>query len=93
VMNTLIKQHLGRASLRMKQHADKGRSERAFEVGDVFFFEIPTIYPIFFDAKSTPEVVLQVFLTLSDCLEWVLWHTNLICLQLSVCIRCFMYPN
>jgi hypothetical protein len=37
VMNTLIKQHLGRASLRMKQHADKGRSERAFEVGDVFF--------------------------------------------------------
>jgi hypothetical protein len=69
VMNTLIKQHLGRASLRMKQQADKGRSERAFEVGDVFFFESPTIYPIFFDAKSTPEVVLQVFLTLSDCLE------------------------
>jgi hypothetical protein len=34
VMNSLIKQHLARAKLRMKKQADKSRAERSFEVGE-----------------------------------------------------------
>jgi hypothetical protein len=40
VMTALIKQHLHRASLRMKKQADKGRSERQFQVGDLVFLKI-----------------------------------------------------
>jgi hypothetical protein len=36
----LIKQHLARASHRMKQQADKGRSERQFSEGDLVFLRL-----------------------------------------------------
>jgi hypothetical protein len=38
VMTSLIKQHLQR--VRMKNQADKGRSERAFSVGDLVFLKL-----------------------------------------------------
>jgi hypothetical protein len=34
VVTDLVKQHLNRATVRMKNQADKGRSERRFEVGE-----------------------------------------------------------
>jgi hypothetical protein len=40
VMNGLIIQQLHRAFLCMKQQLDKGRSERQFEVGDLFFLKL-----------------------------------------------------
>ncbi|CAN6322178.1 unnamed protein product [Urochloa humidicola] len=40
VMQNLIKQHLSRAKLRMKKQADKGRSERTFNVGDLVFLKL-----------------------------------------------------
>jgi hypothetical protein len=39
-MTELIKQHLARAKERMKKHADKGRSERTFQIGDSVFLKI-----------------------------------------------------
>jgi hypothetical protein len=36
-MNEVIKHHLARATLRMKQQADKGRSERHFQVDELVF--------------------------------------------------------
>jgi hypothetical protein len=40
VITSLIQQHLHRASARMKQHADKGRTERNFQVGDKVFLKL-----------------------------------------------------
>ena len=34
LMNTLLQQHLHRATHRMKMQADKGRTDRSFQVGD-----------------------------------------------------------
>jgi hypothetical protein len=39
-MSVLIKQHLLRAQARMKQHADKKRSELSFSVGDKVFVKL-----------------------------------------------------
>jgi hypothetical protein len=40
VMTSLIKQHLHRASVRMKNQADKGRIEREFSVGELVFLKL-----------------------------------------------------
>jgi hypothetical protein len=40
VMTSLIQQHAHRASARMKQQADKGRTERSFQVGDRVFLKL-----------------------------------------------------
>jgi hypothetical protein len=40
VMKGLIKQHLSRAQDRMKRQADKGRSERQFQVGDMVYLKL-----------------------------------------------------
>jgi transposase InsO family protein len=40
LMANLVRQHLERAKLRMKRQADKGRSERVFDVGDLVFLKL-----------------------------------------------------
>lgn len=40
VITELIRQHLARAKARMKKQADKKRSERQFQVGDMVFVKI-----------------------------------------------------
>jgi hypothetical protein len=47
VMISLIKQHLHRASLRMKNQADKGRTEREFSVGDLVLLKLQPYVQIF----------------------------------------------
>jgi ribosomal protein L21E len=39
-MQSLVKQHLARAQDRMKRQADKGRSERSFQVGDSVYLKL-----------------------------------------------------
>lgn len=39
-MNDLIQQHLFRSKERMKRHADKKRTERQFQVGDMVFLKL-----------------------------------------------------
>jgi hypothetical protein len=39
-MTKVIRQHLNRANVRMKNQADKGRTERSFEVGDLVFLKL-----------------------------------------------------
>jgi exosome complex RNA-binding protein Rrp4 len=39
-MQTLVMQHLHRAQERMKRQADKGRSERVFQVGDAVYLKL-----------------------------------------------------
>ena len=39
LMQVLIKQHLHRAQQRMKRNADKHRSERSFQIGDMVYFK------------------------------------------------------
>jgi hypothetical protein len=40
LMQDLLRQHLERVRLRMKHNADKNRSERSFEVGDLVFLKL-----------------------------------------------------
>jgi hypothetical protein len=40
VMTDLILQHLARAQLHMKSQADKHRSERSFDVGDMVYVRL-----------------------------------------------------
>jgi hypothetical protein len=40
IMQSLVKQHLARAQDRMKRQADKGRSERSFQVGDSVYLKL-----------------------------------------------------
>jgi hypothetical protein len=40
IMQTLVMQHLHRAQERMKRQADKGRSERVFQVGDAVYLKL-----------------------------------------------------
>jgi hypothetical protein len=40
LMTDLLKQHLNRACVRMKNQADKERSERDFMVGDLVFLKL-----------------------------------------------------
>jgi hypothetical protein len=40
LMTRLLKQHLERVRQRMKRQADKKRSERTFEVGDMVFLKL-----------------------------------------------------
>ncbi|KAJ1254536.1 hypothetical protein BS78_K036900 [Paspalum vaginatum] len=40
LMNDLLRQQLSRAQIRMKRQADKGRSERQFQVGDWVFLKL-----------------------------------------------------
>jgi hypothetical protein len=39
-MMDLVKQHLARAQLRMKVQADKKRSERSFQIGDMVYVRL-----------------------------------------------------
>jgi hypothetical protein len=40
LVTDLVKQHLHCACLQMKHHANKGKSERVFDVGDLIFLKL-----------------------------------------------------
>jgi hypothetical protein len=60
-MTALIKQHLGHASLRMKQQADKGRTEREFAVGDLIFLKIQPYVQSSLAPRSNQKLAFKYF--------------------------------
>jgi hypothetical protein len=72
IMMQAIRQHLHRVQIRMKDQADKKRSEASFEVGEWVFSETSTLCAIFFSTSSSPEVGIQVFWAIQDfSQDWI----------------------
>jgi hypothetical protein len=61
MMIVLIKQHLGRASVRMKQQTNKGRTEREFVVGDLVFLRIQPYVQSSLTPRSNQKPVFKYF--------------------------------
>lgn len=61
VMNSLIKQHLTRSKLRMKRQADKKRSERKFEVGDMVFVKLQPYIQSSLSPRSNQKLAFKFF--------------------------------
>jgi hypothetical protein len=60
-MHDLIKQHLSRAQVRMKQQADKHRSERQFEVGDKVFVKLQPYVQSSLAPRSNQKLAFKFF--------------------------------
>jgi hypothetical protein len=61
VMNSLIKQHLARAKLRMKKQADKSRSEISFEVGESVFLKMQPYVQSSLAPRSNQKLAFKFF--------------------------------
>jgi hypothetical protein len=61
VMQNLVKQHLHRAQDRMKQQADKGRSERQFKVGDMVFLKLQPYVQSSLAPRSNQKLAFKFF--------------------------------
>jgi hypothetical protein len=61
VMSELIKQHLNRVVLRMKQHADKGSSERNFILDDWLFVKLQLYMQTSLAPRSNQKLGFKYF--------------------------------
>jgi hypothetical protein len=61
VMLQLIKQHLSRAQNRMKRQADKHRSERQFQIGDMVFLKLQPYIQTFVAARGNQKLAFKFF--------------------------------
>jgi hypothetical protein len=61
VMNALIKQHLTRSKLRMKRQADRKRSGRTFEVGDMVFVKLQPYIQSSLAPQSNQKLAFKFF--------------------------------
>jgi hypothetical protein len=61
LVTNLIKQHLARASLRMKQQADKGCTERQFEVDDLVFLMLQPYVQSFLAPRPNQKLAFKFF--------------------------------
>jgi hypothetical protein len=61
VMNELVKQHLLRAKERMKRQADKGRSERVFQVGDWVFLKAQPYVQLSLAPRANQKLAFKFF--------------------------------
>jgi transposase InsO family protein len=61
LMTDLVKQHLNRAVVRMKSQADKGRSERSFEVGDLVFLKLQPYVQFSLAPRSNQKLAFKFF--------------------------------
>ena len=60
-MNTLLKQHLSRSRLRMQHQADKSRSERSFEVGDLVFLKLQPYVQTSLASRANQKLAFKYF--------------------------------
>ena len=63
-MIRLLKANLNQAQARMKGYADKGRSKRTFEVGDMVFFIYSLITKLLWHLKGIGSYLLGFFWTI-----------------------------
>lgn len=61
VMTDLILQHLARAQLHMKSQADKHRSERSFDVGDMVYVRLQPYIQSSLAPWSNQKLVFHFF--------------------------------
>jgi hypothetical protein len=61
LMTELIKQHLARAKNRMKKQADKGRSERTFQIGDSIFLKLQPYVQSSLAPRSNQKLSFKYF--------------------------------
>jgi hypothetical protein len=61
MMTTLVKQHLYRARDRMKRQADKGRSERQFQVGDQVYLKLQPYVQSSLAPRSNQKLAFKFF--------------------------------
>jgi hypothetical protein len=61
VMTSLIRQHLGCATARMKTQADKGRSKRVFQVGDMVFLKLQPYVQLSLAPQANQKLAFKFF--------------------------------
>jgi hypothetical protein len=61
VMTDLLKQHLLRAQTRMKRQADKGRSERTFQVGEFVYLKLQPYVQTSVSHRSSNKLAFKFF--------------------------------
>lgn len=61
LLNQVIQQQLNRASHRMKQQADKHRSERVFEVGDLVYLKVQPYIQTIVASRSNQKLAYKYF--------------------------------
>jgi hypothetical protein len=60
-MIEVIRQHLNRANVCMKNHADKGRTELSFEVGDLVFLKLQPYIQSSLAPRANQKLVFKFF--------------------------------
>jgi hypothetical protein len=60
-MIEVIRQHLNRANVRMKNQADKGRTELSFEVGDLVFLKLQPYIQSSLAPRANQKLVFKFF--------------------------------
>jgi hypothetical protein len=92
-MTALTKQHLGRASLQMKQQANKGWTERESAVGDLVFLRIQPYVQSSLAPRANKKLAFKYFWAFSGTAEdWVggVQIGPAITCQYSYCFPCFV---
>ena len=60
-MQNLVRQHLLRAQDRMKRQADKGRSERMFQVGDMVYLKLQPYVQASLAPRANQKLAFRYF--------------------------------
>jgi Skp family chaperone for outer membrane proteins len=62
----LLKQQLVRAQNRMKQQADRGRTDREFQLGEMVLLKLQPYVQTLSGVSSFSQVILQIFWSFQD---------------------------
>lgn len=92
VMIALLKQHLERSKQRMKEQADKKRSERSFAMGDWVYVKLQPYVQVSVAPRANHKL-FQIFLVrFRSWRGWAMCPINCNFLHPAGCTRCFTCP-